>query len=1060
MPSEGMKRQNVFSIPPGRPFLKGLALAILSGDLPRVGGPAPSPVDLSAITLYLPTRRATRALEEAFLEVAGGRALLLPKILPISEGDEDASLLALTAADITRGAEIGPAISGMHRHLILTKLVLAWSEAMRRAEESGDDGDFVPVATVGTATPAQAATLASELARLMDMVETEDVDLAGLERLVPDHFSEHWQKTLRFLEIVTANWPAYLEANGLMSPAMRRSAVIHAEARRLESLPPGDPVIVAGVTGSVPATAALMSAVARLDNGAIVLPALDTELDETSWRKIVANDDANPGHPEHPQHGLAKLLLRLGLDRGDVSILPGVELDGPAASRQRFLSEAMRPSSTTGAWAGFVRTFGKSIGCKEALSGLSLIEAPGAEDEAEAIALILREAAEKPGQTAALVSPDRLLARRVAVRLESWGIRVDDSAGRPFGKTVPGAFLDLVIDAWAENFAPAALMALLKHPLTRLGRDPFSVRAAARVLEVAAFRAPYLGTGLSGIPAALERARFNTSDDVERVTRAVRRLFPEDWDVAAALVADLENAFLPLHAFQGDTRAVDLRDLAAAHVSAAEGLARLPSPGDAPESEATSPLWHGEAGETAQRFFAELKDPSLPSIEIPASAYADLYRSLVVGLNVRPRVPVHPCLSIWGPYEARLQQPDIIILGSLNDGTWPDSADPGPWLNRTMRASLGLPAPEEQIGFSAHDFATLAAGPKVYMTRAEKVDGVPTVPSRWLLRIKALLEGAGATSLLAPEVPWLGWARARDAHVRLPPRDPPAPCPPLALRPRRLSVSAIETWIKNPYAIFAREILGLEPLTPLGEPPGPALRGSIIHAALARFAKEHPSSLPSSIEDALVGYAHEILAAYRANPRIAAFWVPRFERFARWFADSESDRRSSVTAVISETTGSLVIDAPAGAFTLRARADRIDVQPSGLVITDYKTGSPPARREVEDGIAPQLPLEALIAEHMPGFAGVPPRTVSTLRYIQASGAEPPGQTIDVASGDLAPLLARALEGLKRHVAHFDDPSTPYRAIRRARFSYDYDDYAHLARVDEWSAGGSNGAEGE
>ncbi len=1033
-PQHGARRR-VFTVPAGQPFLRALATALLAGDLPSPGGPKPSPVDLTGVTLYLPTRRATRALQDAFLAAGGGRAMLLPTILPIAEGDEDQSLVS-EAARGERGEAIGPAISEMHRRLALTQLVMRWSEAMRRA--AGEDTE--PFAAAGAATPAQAAVLASELARLMDMVETEGVSLDGLASLVPEHYSDHWQKTLQFLEIVTAHWPAYLEEQGLLSPAARRNAVIRAEAERLRTSPPRGPVIVAGVTGSVPATVDLMRAVAGLPNGALVLPALDLGLDEESWQAIV------PGHAEHPQHGLAKLLAALDLTRDDIRILPGAEPDDRQTARERLVSEALRPSRTTGRWHGYVRQLKDDSLRRAALDGLSLIEAPSAQDEAEAIALILRHAAEQPGRTAALVSPDRLLARRVAIRLESWGIRVDDSAGRPFAKTVPGAFLELAVATHAEGYDPATLMALLKHPLTRLGRDAFTIRRAARALEIAAFRTPFFGRGLDGVAAAIEQAHHQT-DAGERRHRAVRRLWQEDWDAARDLIAALRDAFAPLAAIAAATDARPIAELAEAHVATAENLARLPDGG----AEA-SPLWHGEAGDAAQRFFADLLDPGLPPLAVPPADYPDLYRSLISGINVRPRVPVHPRLSIWGPFEARLQQTDIVILGSLNDGTWPESADPGPWLNRPMRADLKLPSPEEKIGFAAHDFVSLLGARKCILTRSEKVDGVPAVPSRWLLRLKALLEGAGpgTRAELRPDMPWLAWARQRDAIARRPAAPCPAPTPPQAVRPRKLSVSRIETFIANPYAIFAREILGLEALDALGTEPGPALRGSIIHEALSRFAKAHPHRLPNDTLRTLAGIARGILDEYRTHPRIAAFWAPRFLRFAEWFAATEPARRAGIETVVAETSGQLVFAAPGGPFTLTARADRIDSGAGGLVITDYKTGTPPSAKKVNEGRAPQLPLEAAIAMES-GFAGVPPGPVAVLRYIRASGGEPPGDEIDIKVADIAALAATTLDGLKRHIARFDDPATPYRPVRRQGFSYDFDAYAHLARVAEWSS---------
>ncbi|MFN3868728.1 MAG: double-strand break repair protein AddB [Hyphomicrobiaceae bacterium] len=1067
----------IFTVPPGQPFLSALAGALLSGALGSFGN-TDDALALADVTLLLPTRRATRALQDALLRVSGKRAVLLPRIRAIGDGDEEQSLISgLAGLSLLEDGEDDalPAISPLERRLALTRLVLKWSAEMRPDQpDMVDDprGDLAPFEGAGKATPAQASQLADELARLMDMVETEGVSLSGIEHLVPEMFSEHWQKTLKFLEIVNAAWPQYLALAAKSSPSAARNRALEAETRRMIDNPPTSPVIVAGVTGSIPATAALMRAVAKLPNGYIVLPALDTHLDEPSWQAIRTSpkggDGAQTGaaaatatgHHEHPQYGLKTLLDRLGVERRDVRVLPGAEPSPTQSDRLAFVAEAMRPASTTAAWHDYAATVDRER-LRAALAGIALVDAPSAQDEAEVVALILRQALEVPGRTAALVSPDRLLARRVAARLQTWGIRVDDSAGRPFAKTVPGAFLDLVIETMDQNFAPAALMALLKHPLTRCGLGAFEVRRASRALELAAFRTEYLGIGLAGVDAALEQAAQDVLDG-ERRERPVRRMRQGDWDGARDLVRRLQRAFEPLTDVYASGRGeIPLAELSKAHIAAAEAISRLPESEVKPLGEGASAddpgqqsryfaeLYLGDAGDAAARLFASLADPTLPALDIAAADYADLYRSLVAKENIRPKVPLHPRLFIWGPFEARLQQPDIVILGSLNDGTWPEAADPGPWLNRPMRRGLGLPAPEEQIGYLAHDFTSLLGAERVYLTRAEKIDGVPTVPSRWLMRIVALLDGLGMRGSIAMEQPWLAWARYRDAIPERRIISPPEPRPPVAQRPRAMSVSGVETWIANPYAIFAKRVLALDPLAVLGKPPDASLRGAIIHDVLAEFASRYPVALPGDAEAVLVALAREKLAPYLGNPRIAAFWLPRFERFARWFAETEAQRRSAGGRVLAEIGGRLVLDAPAGPFDLTARADRLDISETGIVITDYKTGMPPKDKAVIDGRSPQLPLEAAIALSG-GFERIEARQVTALSYIRVTGGTPPGESRILSVGDIADLARRQVDGLLQLIARFDDRATPYDARRRPGFSYEYDEYAQLARVAEWA----------
>ena len=1019
---------NVFFIPAGSPFLLALARAVLAGELPRPGRSAPEPHTLPAMTLLLPTRRAARAARDAFLSAAGTDAVVMPRLRPIAESDDDERDIAALAQSGNLGdaLELAPSISSRYRILNLMRLVEHW-----RAVAAREEG-------VPGSTPAQAAQLAAELAKLMDDVERENVSLANIHDLVPEQYSQHWRRTVDFLKIVTEFWPEYLRDNGLTAPEARRNALILAEARRIEALPPDEAVIVAGVTGSIPATVELMRAVVRRSNGAIVLPALDSHLDDESWQAIT------PNHPEHPQFGLKRLLDALGVPRTDVRVLAGADISPALATRAAFFSEAMRPSSTTAKWHRYVAN-AETDEISRSLQGVSIIAAPTAQDEAEIVSLILREAVETPGRTAALVSPDRLLARRVAIRLQSWGIRVDDSAGRPFVKTVPGTFLALVIAAITNDFSPADTMALLKHPLCRLGLPAFDIRRAARALEILAFRTSYLGKGIGGVATALDNAAH---PDGRRATRAAKRLWSDDIDQARNLVARLTAAFQPLLETYASPSTLTLSGLARAHVAVAEALAALPETESRDEA---NPLWQGEAGNAAATFFTEILAPEAPELPLRAAQYADLFTSLLARDNVRERNPVHPRIAIWGPMEARLQQPDVLVLGSLNEGTWPEAAETGPWLNRPMRQKLGLPSPEEEVGRSAHDFVSLLGARTLYLTRAERVEGTPTVASRWLLRVSALVTALKLQDAVMPDRPWLSWARARDAIGTMTSVRAPEPRPRQDLRPRSLSVTAIEKWLSNPYETYARYILKLEPLPELGATPDASLKGGLVHDVLARFAAAFPNSLPDNTLNELETIARQTLEAYTGHPRVAAFWLPRLMRFLRWFAASEPERREGSAHVFVETTGKLLLPAAGRDFTLTARADRIDDRGGAIIITDYKTGGAPNDTAVRSGRAPQLPLEAAIALSETGFPHLVGKSVEALRYIRATGGQPPGEERTITSPEPGVLAQASREALERLIVRFDDPTTPYRALRRPAYRYDYDEYAHLARVAEWSA---------
>ena len=1018
-------RPHLYTIPPSAPFLTTLARAILAGDLPSPGGDKVDPLALPFTTVYLPTRRAARALREVFLSEAKGGALLLPRIEALGDPDEDAILFAVddaAEADSNIGA---PAIGALPRRLALMRLVLAFGKQLRSASAAEPSAFGSPVEDIPLG---QASQLAADLANLMDIVESEEVDLSRLGSLVPDEFAGHWQLTVEFLKILTEHWPRYLEDNRLVSPVARRTTLMTLEAERLAKGSP-HPVIAAGSTGTVPATARLLEVIASLPNGAVVLPGLDLDLDQDSWSSVAK-------HPEHPQFGMAELLRKLGVTRNDVAYVPGCAPDDRTRARLHLASEALRPAESTDQWQQFVA--GQLVAetrarLADALDGIRLVVAPTAHDEAEAIALILRSCIETPGKTAALITPDRVLARRVATRLRRFDLAIDDSAGVPAARTVPGAFLDLVLGAMETDFAPPELMAPLKHPLALLGRTPAQARADARALERGAFRDVYVGKSLAGARKALEAAGRERSSGPTLLSAEARA-------GALHLAQDLEHAFAPLMALAEGTHPA--AKLTQAHIEVAEALAR--DAGGSPNE-----LWRGDAGEALAVMLAELIDAG-DDLTLALTDYPPFYRSLVAGAAVRPRAALHPRLFIWGPLEARLQQPELVILGSLNDGVWPRHQEAGPWLSRPMRETLGLLPPERRTGLAAHDFAQALGAREVYLTRAHKVDGVQTVPSRWLQRLLALIKASKLEARLEPGQPWAKWARERDRAAGFKPVEAPEPKPPLAARPRGLSVTQIERWIANPYEIYARFILKLEKLKALGTEPDAATRGQIVHRVLHDFFRAFPDALPGDIEAALVEIADAYFVKLGGSPFVRAFWQPHFRRFARWFAATEPARRARAARVVTEVKGVLDIEVGAG-FRLTARADRIDVlDDSAVVIFDYKTGKVPSANQVDNLFAPQLPLEAAIAE-AGGFSDLGKRSVAGLVYIHASGRHEGDAARAASSGEPAALAAAARESLVALVARYDDPAIAYEVKRRrdGGFSYDYDDYEQLARVKEW-----------
>ncbi|MCC7260527.1 MAG: double-strand break repair protein AddB [Alphaproteobacteria bacterium] len=972
---------NLYSIPPSVPFADALAEGMLS----RYGGG--DGLALSRAMVLLPSRRAARNLREAFLRATDGTPTLLPRMIPVGEVDEGELHLTLDAGE---ELSLPPAISPMRRRLLLANLVRGWYRAKHQASQPMD----------------QAVRLAAELARLIDDVQREQLDFAALKDLAPEEYAAHWQETLTFLGIVTDQWPNILKEHDLLDPVERRNRLLETQARQWKSYPPAYPIIAAGSTGSIPATAALLKVVTRLPQGMLVLPGLDTQMDDACWDALEAS---------HPQFGMKQLLQHIAVARNEVEAWTPPR----DAARERLISEVMRPASQTAGWRQM------KLDVKGA--GLSRVDFSTLHEEAAGIALMMREVLDTPGKTVALVTPDRALARRVVAALLRFGVAADDSAGQPLALTRAGTFLLLLADAADAHFAPVPLLSLLKHPLCAGGYKRIAHLEHTRALERLLLRGVRPASDLSGLKACLASEKHASTELRQWFTRIAALL-----EEFAAMIGRYDRQGIPAER------------LLAAHLAAAEALAATDE-----ESGATW-LWEKDDGEALSAFMESLQAHAAAMGHIDATYYAGLLRELLGGETYRPKYGLHPRVKILSPMEARMLHADRVVLGGLNEKTWPSEAAGDPWMSRPMRLAFGLPDVTRSIGLSAHDVATLMCAPEVILTRAEKVDGTPTVPSRWLLRLDAVLSVAGAPDALRPEKPWREWAVELDRIAAQESLSPPAPVPPLAARPRTLSATQVETLMRDPYAIYATHILKLKALDALDEDPAGADFGSLIHRALDRYVKAHATIAPDAWLDTLLDYGREEFGDWLERPSIAAFWWPRFERIAAWFVEADAARRQAGAEVLSELNGEYRFAAPAGDFLLIARADRIERKADGTAaIIDYKTGTMPTGKAVEQGLSSQLPLEALILGNG-GFPGVPASATGELSYWQVKGGDPAGEENPLKL-DIPGALEAARTGLEALIAAFDDPTTPYLANPDPARESSYNDYAHLERLKEWGS---------
>jgi ATP-dependent helicase/nuclease subunit B len=1024
----------VFNIPASAPFLPTLIEALLGGKL---GFAAPrDPLALVQATLFLPTRRACRLARDAFLEVLDGDAAILPRIVPIGDIDEDEIAFAEAATgDIAADALALPeALRPLERRLLLTQLIDRWA----KSPEVHGAGDSPLVAQ----TPAAACALADDLARLIDDMTMRGVPLEKLNDLVQGDFDRYWQMTLKFLQIAIHQWPAILKERGLIEATERRDRLIKAESARLARTEA--PVIAAGSTGSIPATAELIATIARLPHGAVVLPGLDTYLDEPSWRLIGGKPPPSlpPRAGEgrvgvvpasgHAQFALQALLARIGIERSAVENL------AEARGRERFLSEALRPAAATELWQQNAADLMFAADTAAALEKLTTIEAANAEEEALAIAVTLREAVHD-GKTAALVTPDRALGHRVLAALKRWNIVAEDSGGEALADTPAGIFARLVADAALGGLAPVTLLALLKHPLLRLGTDH-----AVTTLERAILRGPRPRPGTRGLAHALASFR----ELLEKFHRKEKTdLHPSDprtglndtaLKAAADLVAQLGAALAPLENLGNTAR--PLSELADRHrqaVAACSDEAAFAGPDGTRLADALDELATSEA---ATRLLVESSD------------YVELFAVALAGRVVRRPATPGFRVRILGPLEARLTASDRVVLGGLVEGTWPPESRTDAWLSRPMRLALGLDLPERRIGLSAHDFAQLLGAREVFLSHATKLAGAPTVPSRFLQRLAAVAGKSWDETRRRGEI-YLAWARELDRPDKITPEPQPAPKPPAEVRPKSLSVTDIENWLRDPYTIYAKYILRIAPLDPVDVAPGAAERGTMIHAAIGEFTQDFAKALPADPAQEIIARGKLHFATLEDFPEARAFWWPRFLRIAQWFADWERQRRPDIGSLAAEIRGEIAV--ANGIFKLRGIADRIERHGDGrYVILDYKTGSARTEKQVRTGLAPQLTLEAAILRNG-GFPNIQPGSVAQVGYVLLKGGARAGEPklIDFTEGDADSQADRALGKLAALAQKFADGDTPYRSLVHPMWTTHYGDYDHLARVKEWSATG-------
>lgn len=998
-------------MPSGVPFLRSLAQGLQShyGD------------DLSNGLVLLPTRRAARALEFAFVHEAAARgvqAALLPRLRPLADVNPDEP--PFEPGELA--GRVRPAIDPVQRRFEIAKLVARYHE---RASDLPLD-------------PATALHMADPLIDIMDDAAMEQVRISDQPewQRVCAEAAAHFQHAAQLYQIVEQYWPARLAEMEMMDPSARRVALLNALSDIWSETPPNYPVIVAGSTGTLKATARLMQVVANMPRGMVVLPGLQDDLPDKVWNSIDAR---------HPQSSLKGLLTVMDIARQDVPIWPwvvGSDDRSLARKRRRILAEALVPVDATGDWLERIGTLSAGEGADvftTALESLSLIEANTDAEEALSIALVMREVLETPGRTAALVTPDQLLSQRVCARLSRWGVDVTMSQGVPVEQTPVGVYLTSLLELTADPAGPVELALILSNPLTALSEESGRVNEKWGAIERKSFR------GLRP-----------PSDVIEKL------------DIVQSLYA----AASPLLELQGKC-SPDL--WAQALIETANSLAAT----DAVLGPAR--VWGADGGAQAASVLDGIitHGATLPSTDI--DGFSQLLRTLLQGAVSRPRGETHPRLQILGPLEARLLDVDVTILGGLNEGTWPGGVNSGPFLSRGMREQMKLSLPERRYGLAAHDFAELAANPNVFLTRSEKSDSGPTVASRWVWRLKTIIAGTVAplpdegskaletrqaemvAELLGTGQRYLDWARQMDHPDGLSPVSRPNPKPPVdkrwARQGRQISITGVSKWIRDPYSLFAAEVLRLKPLDALDAPLDACHFGSAMHEGIEFYvrafldgdmtAPHDPANaerLQEFLRAQLLHHGFEPDEVFKEAPRLEAVTAA----LMTWFAARHAAGFDVVGTEVNAKTSLEGLD-----FTLKGQLDLVERSPTGYAFTDFKTGSPATVKTVAAGFDLQLPLAAWLAAQgaLDDFKAGETYQLGYVR-IKGSNDDFSHAYVSAPARGAAPageLAADAINILTKLISAYDDPNTGYPSQPRAQYTNDYGDYDDLARRDEWSA---------
>lgn len=967
----------------------GFADALAQGLIDRFGK---NTFGLARGLIVLPNNRAKRAVQDAFVRLSEN-GLLLPQMAVIGDLELDESIgVALDRGELA--LDIPPAVNPFDRLLMLAQLIEEEASARKQ-----------PMLA------AEALRMAREFARTIDQLTIEELGLRDLVELdVEPDLASHWQESLTFFRSIAEQWQLKLHEMNMIDEADRRNALFNHIAQSWKDNPPEHFVVAAGVTTSAPAVANLLRTIAFLPAGMVVMPDIDMIMPDEEWNLLgpfkldPETGKTKRAQETHPQYHMKLLINRMSIARAEIARWPRTGESGALARRSRALSNAFTVPKLTARWQELESN-------ERSLAGVETVEAQNSAEEAQVVALLVREALEDPGKRVAIITPDRTLARRVSAHLKRWDIDANDTAGEPLSKTPEGILFLNLLSTISEGFAPAEFLALLKHPLVRAGEGRIAWLDQVRKMDLL-LRGPRPAPGLAGIDAL-----FEIED--KRTERLRTELFPW-WEETRGL-------------FEEAAAILNGRATWATTLTTIRQLSETLTNGE---------IWAGSAGRELADLLTELETrPDLGPKTIKLEELEGYFDVFLTSMSVRPPYGGHPRVALYGLLEARLQQADLVICAGLNEGTWPQAISPDPWLAPMVRKSLGLPAQERQIGLSAHDLVGAMGARNVVLTRAKRDGLSPALASRFLLRFRAMC-GDNLKEHPVAEI----WSRLLDRPAYHGPTGQPATLPSAAQRDVKLSVTDVDRLIADPFAFYAYRILGLRSLDLIDAEPSAAWRGTVIHDILDKWARDDDYQ-PA----ALKARAEVFLNDRSSHPLMRTLWTPRLIEGLLWVAETVAEnRKSGREPLISEQRGSAEI----AGVKLSGIADRIDRMPDGgLAIVDYKTGGPPSNRAVNEGFNLQLGLLGAIAEsgkfgELSGQAKAFEYWSLAKKYDQFGYVASPTNTRSKDRIEADAMVDHA-------VAHFNDAVDKYingnePMIAKLFPEYaPYADYDQLMRLEEW-----------